>query len=277
MAHYRDMPPVLTESDTNEPVFERVEANDIFDAMVSQFIANMQESLDAYMERDIDIPVVLQRGFYLSFRYSNGSPLLQLLLQSRIAQLIAVRLNDTQALVDTASKLPLDYESFTIPRAHGELGNVAGLHTRTEVLWDIFMQVCQNVNSPEHVVLPEKEFNQHDALFFADHGASPFLPFIIAIHMASNDADYQIDGRPKRLSHAATYRSFVRDYAICDKPTGSAEIDFIMDEVRSAIRVTTGDMPDDLHEKELFMTLHEEMTALQLLWESRHRQPFYLS
>jgi hypothetical protein len=222
---------------------------------------------------EITNPSQLLFFFKMSFKYSAGSPPLQVFYQIRYARLISEFEGGEALLKEMAQELPLDHDRFAIPTHHANIGDNWG--ERSEQLWLMFIDICSNPYDLTAVKLRDGFKSDHLEII-DEHLANPrFAALFMMSALAGKETDYMRTGRPNKVRYDQKYRSDFHDIGLQHHTTGSDEFDLLFSELGLYARLC-GDNDLSTYPQDVgAVPYYKNVYDLRNGWESRFGQPFF--
>lgn len=170
------------------------------------------------------LPDRLEKVFKASFPQSNGSPLIQFLLQVTAVKIMGIDLGSAEPLAEAIDDIELEPSKFYPPAKHVDFESTERLDFRIGEIWSIFKDIVHNVGDLDKVT-ETKEMEDKEWEHLKIYGRMNMQNFALASKMCIQDLRWLEEGRPNRSSNSSRYRSFFRSYVLGLQPTGSPEID----------------------------------------------------
>lgn len=202
----------------------------------------------------------IQGNFYLSFRYSQGQPILQSKLLAAVTR--AYPQDDVRVAVQNRERLLYDVGRFSIPIKH-----------RSDIAPERFRDEWQNVWNRYQAHELEQIVNGCDVRYpVSQESQSETLEGVAllrAILVGVIDSDYRhiSQGRPERGDGDDPFESFFREYVVFGRRTGSGDFDTLFRNIRTELLTTP------MHELDAVVpgrSVRDILHTLELQWGILH-------
>ena len=138
--------PFENETEFDEPLSPEDElAQKKYRAFIDFTNPILRPSLESYfLNYHHDPANALREAFRLSFKFSNGSPFLQALLQAQVAQTLE-SVESAEVVADAARQITLDPSAFQPPHQHASGRAMKNADRRLPAIWDFYIDICANI------------------------------------------------------------------------------------------------------------------------------------
>lgn len=202
----------------------------------------------------------IQGNFYLSFRYSQGLPILQSKLLAAVTR--AYSEDDVRVAVLNRERLLYDVGRFSLPIKHR--ADIAPERFRDEwqKVWNRYQahELEQIVNGCD-VRYPVSEESQPETL--------EGVALLRAILVGVIDSDYHhiSKGRPGRGDGDDRFESFFREYVVFGRRTGSGDFDALFRNIRTELLTTP---IQEIGAEDSDRSVRDILHTLELQWGILH-------
>ena len=244
-----------------------------WDTLDSYLCGQIAPHLKEYLNQDrLNIEVAFDDIFRQSFKFSNGSPTLQALLQIQALKLLGQRgdCGDLDTIGDVALGSTLDMDKFLPPRQHVRGKPMDRWQKRLPAIWDLYVDLAVNL-SDLTCVEPQDKVGAKSLGAISIFGSTSIkmLAWGTTYRIAKAEQRYMDRGRPER-AEASRYKSHLQHHGVQGMPTGNAEFDFILAHSGVIIDIVSNTKQDDAPQHWVFRRTTEEVAKLSEMWETRH-------